>query len=421
MGDGVTTVQRWTGHESRLLRHAMRLSIRAFAERLGIPTRTISKWEQRGVAINMRPDSQAMLDTLFAQAGEDARGRFATLRLEASGESYAANSAAGPPDLWSEFPGLAGFGEGRGSGVPLTVDDVAEAGTHIGDIVRLDNRYGSVDLVRLTMQMFRALRQKLEGCEQDSTILPDVFAVLGETAEVAGWLAYDANRHELVRTMNHESLHYSRLAGDRATELLTLQNYSMHAGSMGRPVEALQIARSVLESGDPLSPRVEALFLTRKARALAQAGDESAMSQFQKVRSLYLDGTTDADPSWAWWVDERELAWHEAMALRDLGQLDRALELFNRSVEATPDGETRSQFLHRAYLLQAQIEVGSWRDATASVPRLMQLSSEVGSPRTFSILRDSISRADAMNNVPRTVSDSTDELVAALDQPFEVG
>jgi hypothetical protein len=25
-----------------------------------------------------------------------------------------------------------------------------------------------------------------------------------------------------------------------------------------------------------------------------------------------------ADPAWAWWIDERELAWHEAMVQRDL-------------------------------------------------------------------------------------------------------
>lgn len=103
-------------------------------------------------------------------------------------------------------------------------------------------------------------------------------------------------------------------------ELLTLQNASMHAGFLGRPQEALGLARSVLESRNRLSPRVTTLFVVRKARALAQGGDEQALTLFDQARSHYEDGTRNTDPKWAWWVDERELAWHEGMALADLGQ-----------------------------------------------------------------------------------------------------
>ncbi len=64
--------------------------------------------------------------------------------------------------------------------------------------------------------------------------------------------------------MNQEALYFSRLAGDRTMELLTLQNASIHAGFLGRPREALHLARSVLESRDRLSSRVKTLFLVRK-------------------------------------------------------------------------------------------------------------------------------------------------------------
>lgn len=83
--------------------------------------------------------------------------------------------------------------------------------------------------------------------------------------------------------MNQESLYFTRLAWDKVTELLTLQNSSMHAASQGRPREALQIVRSVLEGDYRLSPRLRALFLTRKARALAQGGDESAIRLFSEI------------------------------------------------------------------------------------------------------------------------------------------
>lgn len=75
----MSTVGRWTGHEARALRLALRLSVRAFAERLGIAARTVSKWEKGGKNTTPWPDSQAILDTTLAQSTDDAKARFALL------------------------------------------------------------------------------------------------------------------------------------------------------------------------------------------------------------------------------------------------------------------------------------------------------------------------------------------------------
>jgi transcriptional regulator with XRE-family HTH domain len=69
-------VDRWTGRESRLLRHALRRSVRSFADHLGVSARTISKWEQLGSARSPRPEFQVMLDTVLACATDDERARF---------------------------------------------------------------------------------------------------------------------------------------------------------------------------------------------------------------------------------------------------------------------------------------------------------------------------------------------------------
>lgn len=41
--DRVATVHQWTGLETRALRLALRLSVRAFAEHLGVAVATVSK------------------------------------------------------------------------------------------------------------------------------------------------------------------------------------------------------------------------------------------------------------------------------------------------------------------------------------------------------------------------------------------
>ncbi len=73
----VTTVCRWTGREARLLREALRLSVRDFAARLGVGVRTVNKWEARQVDITPLPHMQEVLDTALARASDEAQARFA--------------------------------------------------------------------------------------------------------------------------------------------------------------------------------------------------------------------------------------------------------------------------------------------------------------------------------------------------------
>jgi transcriptional regulator with XRE-family HTH domain len=89
----VATVRIWTGREAAALRTAMRLSVRAFAEHLGVAVRTVSKWEKLGAATRPHPDTQAILDTALDLAPEPARIRFQTLIAHAQ--------AQGPPPGWT--------------------------------------------------------------------------------------------------------------------------------------------------------------------------------------------------------------------------------------------------------------------------------------------------------------------------------
>ncbi|KAB1907384.1 helix-turn-helix domain-containing protein [Micromonospora sp. AMSO1212t] len=72
----MTTVQKWTGRETRMLRHALRMSIRDFAEHLGVSERTVSKWEAGRDAVQPRPEMQAALDTALVRASDEAVARF---------------------------------------------------------------------------------------------------------------------------------------------------------------------------------------------------------------------------------------------------------------------------------------------------------------------------------------------------------
>jgi hypothetical protein len=400
----------WTSGYADALRQALRMTNDSFAGHLHVSARTVAYWRKRP-DITPQPEIQKALDAALDRAPDRAKAHFAMLVGEAGHGKRADHVES------FDLPGKELLGVSLDTAKPEFGDDeyLRSVRSHIREIVALDNRFGGADLVKLSTRFFRTLHQQLGAGTYDPKLERDLQSAAGELAEVVGWLAFDAEAHDLARRMNQEALYFLRLAGDRDIELLTLQNSSMHAASQGRPGEALQIARSVLEGNYRLSPRLKALFLTRKARALAQGGDVSAIHLLPEIRSLFLDGVSDADPAWTWWIDERELAWHEAMVQRDLGLSSRAITQFERSVAATPATEIRSQYLHRAYLLQAQVDNSTWDAAEQTIRQLLPLATEVASTRTVVLLRKVLCQLAACDKVPSSLQEQAAMLSAALD------
>lgn len=404
-------IASWTGSHADALRQSLRMTNESLAEYLDVAVRTVANWRKRPGMIPT-PANQQLLDAGLTRAPDQAKAHFAML----VNQSENGKRTREHPDGF-EIPGA-----GLLKASPDASTEFGDSGylesvrSHIREIIALDNRFGGADLVKLSMRFFRTLHDHLGAGTYDPRLERELNSAAGELAEVVAWLAYDAEEHDLTRRMNQESLYFARLAGDRTIEVLTLQNSSMHAAQQGRPREALHIARSVLEGDYRLSPRLRALFLTRKARALAQGGDESALRLFPQIRSLFLEGMSDGDPAWAWWIDERELAWHEAMTQRDLGQASRSISHFEQSVIATPATEIRSQYLHRSYLLQSQVDNSTWNAAEQTIRQLLPLAAEVASTRTVVLLRRILLQLATRDRVPITVQERAAMLSAALDE-----
>lgn len=103
----MATVHHWTGLEARALRLALRLSVRAFAQHLGVGIRTVSKWEKLLAATEPRQDTQAILDTALTRSNAAVHLRFETFRSEAgqSGQVSGRGSAPSAPGSGSTKPG----------------------------------------------------------------------------------------------------------------------------------------------------------------------------------------------------------------------------------------------------------------------------------------------------------------------------
>jgi transcriptional regulator with XRE-family HTH domain len=78
------------------LRRALRLSVRGFAEHLGVAPRTVTKWESLGIETAPRPDTQAILDTALGRADAEAKLRFELLLADGSNSPLQGRYRTGP-------------------------------------------------------------------------------------------------------------------------------------------------------------------------------------------------------------------------------------------------------------------------------------------------------------------------------------
>ncbi|MEV6446353.1 helix-turn-helix transcriptional regulator [Amycolatopsis sp. NPDC051716] len=371
------------------------------AEQFGIDPTSVRNWESG------RSEPSAHRRAKLSKLLRVTPARLEELLLNQPLTLPGAEAPAPPSDLViaSSVPN----GESR-----LDATYVESLHARIQELVRMDMQFGGDHSAGIALKLFQSVHRKLGNVECDPAIEADLYSAAGELGELAGWLLFDAGKHELVRRVNNEALNLLRMAGDRSTEVLTLQNMSMHAGHLKRPGEALRLSQMVLDQ-HKLSPRLRALFLTRKARAFALGGDDdNAKRTFDQAHSLYLDGVRDDDPAWAWWVNDQEITWHEAMIYGDIGDWHRAVDTFQESVDLTPADEIRRRYNHTASLLEAQTEAHAWADMPTTLEQLMPYVDEVGSTRTATTLLKTLPKIETSATAPRDVRESATELKSLL-------
>lgn len=124
-----------------------------------------------------------------------------------------ATPAVTPPLEGGGAAELVAFNSLGQSGGRIEAADIPQLRRQMLRLVEIDNQFGAGDIARTGARLFRYLHHKLGTSAHDPAIRKDLLAITGEVAEITGWLAYDADDQPLVRRMNNEALHFSRLAG----------------------------------------------------------------------------------------------------------------------------------------------------------------------------------------------------------------
>lgn len=291
--------------------------------------------------------------------------------------------------------------------LPFDVGFSGESGRSVVDSVRnvsrrlidLDTESGAHALADVAVRAAVAARCLLG----DGRVGRELVAAVAEIHEVAGWIAFDADRQGDAERMNREALVLSRLAGDVDIENLTKLNMSMRSAQVGRYGEAVAVAQSVMDS--TASSRVRAMCLVRQARAYSKARDARAIRLLRDAWSVHQDGTSSRDPSWAWWIEECELRGHYASALLDLGRPEEAAGVLWDVVHGLDDSpQPMYRVLLRTRLLQALVTTERWSEVENVLEHVDSRLGHVGSTRAVRALV-SVTGTIARSRTPSTVRD----------------
>lgn len=291
--------------EARSLRFALRMSVRCFAEHLGVGARTVSKWEKSLTEVKLRPDTQAILDTALAEADREAHARFETHPAESNGSHQPVGSDCAGDDgrswdyeAWSDDLDRAiialarqdfSFGtnlvqrwtipfrlrERDDKGVYLFARSLAILGDFRRDQGRLDGPSSPRSSYVSARSLFHALGVPRRVAQQELS--------LGVVAEMCG-KCEAAARHYAALTSD------DRLAGrDRARALLWVGTALSKDGEHGHAVRAISAAVRRFE--DLAEPEDWAVAHQKLALAHRGAGDlEAALSLIDIARK---SGTVD--------------------------------------------------------------------------------------------------------------------------------
>jgi transcriptional regulator with XRE-family HTH domain len=376
----VTVVGQWTGQEASALRQALRMTIRDFAEHLGVAERTVAKWEAGGSAMVPVPVMQAALDTVLARASDDAKSRFALLLATARDPAKSPGSAValGAATLAGPAP------------VPRRLDPEAirRLRTILLEYARIDNLLGPahlLDLMALHLNFIGELLTIASG-----QVRTELLTVGAWYAEFAGWLYQDAGNPQAASYWTDRALSWIQTADDPLRVSYVLMRKSNQASSLGDAARTLGLAQAALRGQDCLSPRVRALALRQKARGHALAGDATACARAldaAKAEAADPDDHGDDDRALTGYCTPSYIDGEAADCWMLLGQPRKAVAILEHGLTEWPAQYQRDRGLNLARLAVAHAADREPEQACAVAQQAAAIINNTWSARSTAELR----------------------------------
>lgn len=247
---------------------------------------------------------------------------------------------------------------------------------------------------------------------------PAAFAAAASLTDMAGWLAYDDDRHERARQHFAQAFGLATAAGDPALSAQTLVSQSHLALEHERPSEAVRLAEAglaLVPDGPDCAP-LRCRLHTMSARGSALLGDDVSCRAALDAAESELHEAHHDEHEWLSPFDAAALAAETAVCRRDLGHLQAAARQANIVLSLRGPDRVRSRSFAQLTLATVHIRQGDF-DAAATVgTNVLDLTPHLASQRVVQQLRSLGQALHPHAGVP-AVAAFREQLVASLPAP----
>ncbi|MBL1095544.1 helix-turn-helix domain-containing protein [Streptomyces coffeae] len=225
---------------------------------------------------------------------------------------------------------------------------------------------------------------------------------VGELAQIAGWIASDAGRHEQAERAYRIGIEAARQAGDGPLVANLAGSLAYQLSNTGQERAGLDLARAALEEAGPgAPPKTRALFFDRVAWAHTRAQEaQPAMQALGQAHDTLTEADDDEAPQWAYWVSREELEVMDARVFTELHRPLRAVPLLTDVLRRYDATHAREVALYRSWLAVALADANEPEQAAREARRVISASVDIASDRTASRARDVLRRLQDFEEVP---------------------
>ncbi|MFC4110424.1 helix-turn-helix domain-containing protein [Micromonospora zhanjiangensis] len=272
----------------------------------------------------------------------------------------------------------------------VTADGARQIRLMVPELYTLDDQVGGEAVCQAAQWCLRKVDALLNQVEYSESTGRELQSAYGETAEMAGWLHFDAGRYEKARYYYGEALRAAQLANDLNLEVLTLASMNTLSRYQGRPREAIQLVQlAQRRAAGWAPPRLEALLSAREAVCWAQLGDAAASrNAMHRAFHVFRPDIGAEDPHWLAFFDSAELSARRATASDYLGRPDRAAAAMQSAVDGLGAKFQRNRAYYSVRLGLSLLAEGDQDRACQVVVPVLPLFKQVRSGRAQARLRE---------------------------------
>lgn len=235
-----------------------------------------------------------------------------------------------------------------------------ELETRVIELRHLDDTVGGCDLFPVVSKELSETQGAVQSASYTENVGRRLLTVVGELAQLAGWVASDAGRHAEAQRFYLDGVSAAQGAGNRPLAAQLLSSLSYQMANAGKTHDAVLLARSAVTGAGDSSPVVRALLLERLAWASARSRDHACTRRALDAVDDAYEGRSPgiAEPEWVYWLDRGEIDVMAGRCLIELGSPNKAAPLLARAIGSYNANHAREIALYLSWLAEAYARAG---------------------------------------------------------------